>query len=170
MTKLNDMQSILLSTAGQRDSGSVYPLPDTLANVDDRASKTIAALIKRNLMEDRETGDAVSVAREDGDLRYGVFITPAGLAAIGLGEGEGAGSDVTPPMPVQPKPERQTKAALITALLQREQGATLRELIATTGWLPHTTRAALTGLRKKGRTIERSKRDDATCYRIVAAG
>lgn len=170
MTKLNDMQSILLSTAGQRDSGSVYPLPDTLANADDRASKTIAALIKRNLMEDRETGDAVSVAREDGDLRYGVFITPAGLAAIGLGEGEGAGSDVTPPMPVQPKPERQTKAALITALLQREQGATLRELIATTGWLPHTTRAALTGLRKKGRTIERSKRDDATCYRIVAAG
>ncbi|WP_426265502.1 DUF3489 domain-containing protein [Sphingomonas sp. PWP1-2] len=170
MTKLNDMQSILLSTAGQRDSGSVYPLPDTLANADDRASKTIAALIKRNLMEDRETGDAVSVAREDGDLRYGVFITPAGLAAIGLGEGEGAGSDVTPPMPVQPKPERQTKAALITALLQREQGATLTELIATTGWLPHTTRAALTGLRKKGRTIERSKRDDATCYRIVAAG
>ncbi|MDY7523141.1 DUF3489 domain-containing protein [Sphingomonas sp. 10B4] len=170
MTKLNDMQSILLSTAGQRDSGRVYPLPDTLANADDRARKAIAALIKRNLMEDRETDDAVGVAREDGDLRYGVFITPEGRAAIGLGEGEGAGPDVTPPMPAQPKPERQTRAAMVIALLQRKDGATLAELIAATGWLPHTTRAALTGLRKKGRTIERSKRDNATCYRIVATG
>jgi hypothetical protein len=37
---------------------------------------------------------------------------------------------------------------MVIALLQQEQGATLAELIATTGWLPHTTRAALTGLRK----------------------
>ena len=55
----------------------------------------------------------------------------------------------------------------MVALLRREQGATLAELIEATGWLPHTTRAALTGLRKKGHVIERSKRDDATCYRIA---
>ncbi len=41
-------------------------------------------------------------------------------------------------------------------------------MIEATNWLPHTTRAALTGLRKKGHEIERSKRDDTTCYRIVA--
>jgi site-specific DNA recombinase len=35
-------------------------------------------------------------------------------------------------------------------LLQRDCGATLEELIAATDWLPHTTRAALTGLRKRG--------------------
>jgi hypothetical protein len=40
--------------------------------------------------------------------------------------------------------------------------------MAATGWLPHTTRAALTGLRKKGHVIEKTKRDDATCYRIEA--
>ena len=30
---------------------------------------------------------------------------------------------------------------------------TLAELIAATGWLPHTTRAALTGLRKRGYAV-----------------
>ena len=67
-----------------------------------------------------------------------------------------------PPLP--PKP---SKTAAVLALLQRGEGATLPELVAATGWLPHTTRAALTGLRKKGHTIERSKRGDATCYRIA---
>ncbi|MDB5677443.1 DUF3489 domain-containing protein [Sphingomonas bacterium] len=67
---------------------------------------------------------------------------------------------------VQPalEPVKKTKTALVLELLQREGGATLAELVNATGWLPHTTRAALTGLRKKGHTIDRSKRDDATCY------
>lgn len=54
----------------------------------------------------------------------------------------------------------------IVELLRRPAGATLTELIDATGWLPHTTRAALTGLRKKGHVIDKTKRDDATCYRI----
>ena len=53
-------------------------------------------------------------------------------------------------------------------MLEREQGATLGEMVEATGWLPHTTRAALTGLRKKGRVIEKIKRGDQTCYRIAA--
>lgn len=63
-----------------------------------------------------------------------------------------------------------TKIAMVLDLLRRSQGATLAELVQATGWLPHTTRAALTGLRKKGHVIEKTKRDDATCYRIVEAG
>jgi hypothetical protein len=55
-------------------------------------------------------------------------------------------------------------------LLQSEDGATLAELIAATGWLPHTTRAALTGLRKKGHAIEKSQRNATTTYRIARAG
>ena len=54
------------------------------------------------------------------------------------------------------------------ALLQRADGATLAEMIEATGRLPHTTRAALTGLKKKGHAVEKAKRDDATCYRIAA--
>lgn len=64
---------------------------------------------------------------------------------------------------------RITKASIILDLLRREQGATLSELVAATGWLPHTTRAALTGLRKKGHVLDKYIRDDVTCYRTSAA-
>jgi hypothetical protein len=41
-------------------------------------------------------------------------------------------------------------------------------LIAATGWLPHTTRAALTGLRKSGFEIERRQEDgQGSIYRII---
>ena len=63
-----------------------------------------------------------------------------------------------------------SKIAAVIALLGREQGATLVEMVEATGWLPHTTRAALTGLKKKGHTITKQKRADVTCYRIVKAG
>lgn len=62
-----------------------------------------------------------------------------------------------------------SKISAVIALLEREQGATLAEMVEATGWLPHTTRAALTGLKKKGHTITRDKRDDVTCYRIAKA-
>lgn len=64
---------------------------------------------------------------------------------------------------------RVTKSSLLLDLLRREDGATLAELVDATGWLPHTTRAALTGLRKKGHVLAKSTRDNATCYRIEAA-
>ncbi len=49
-----------------------------------------------------------------------------------------------------------------------QQGATLAELVAATGWLPHTTRAALTGLRKRGYAvgIDRADKARGSVYRI----
>ncbi|WP_292682923.1 DUF3489 domain-containing protein [Novosphingobium sp.] len=77
----------------------------------------------------------------------------------------------------EPKPEAvsappaakpQSKAALVEDLLQRSGGASLDNLCQATGWLPHTCRAFLTGLRKKGRALERSKREDGVnIYRMV---
>ena len=62
----------------------------------------------------------------------------------------------------------ETKQARVIAILARDNGATLAELIAVTGWLPHTTRAALTGLRHKGFVLDKSKREDGTTvYRIT---
>ena len=76
----------------------------------------------------------------------------------------------TKPAPSKPnKAPLITKSASVIALLQRDEGATLPELIAATGWLPHTTRAALTGLKKKGHVIVRDKRGDVTCYCIAPA-
>lgn len=164
MPKLNDTQRILLSTACQRDSGSLLPIPACLADVDDRASKALSALIKSGHAEERETSDAAARHRSNGDIDYGVFATAVGCAAIGIGW-EGRGGAV--PTPPAPPAVRTSKRSDVIALLQQPDGATTAELIASTDWLPHTMRAALTGLRKSGHTIERSKRGTETCYRIV---
>jgi DNA-binding IclR family transcriptional regulator len=42
-------------------------------------------------------------------------------------------------------------------LLRRADGATIVDLSEATGWLPHTTRAALTGLRKRGYAVVREE-------------
>jgi hypothetical protein len=65
------------------------------------------------------------------------------------------------------KPTRVSKRDAVLALLRRPKGATLAELIDITGWLPHSTRAALTDLRKSGHTIEKRKRGEVTCYHIA---
>jgi DNA-binding IclR family transcriptional regulator len=64
----------------------------------------------------------------------------------------------------------ETKQTRVITLLGRDTGASLSDLIAATGWLPHTTRAALTGLRHKGFVLDRGKRaDGTTVYRISSA-
>lgn len=62
-----------------------------------------------------------------------------------------------------------SKAEAVVALLSRDNGATLDDMIAATGWLPHTTRAALTGLRKKGHAIASEKVDGVRTYHITVA-
>ena len=58
--------------------------------------------------------------------------------------------------------------AQVIELLQCGDGATLAELVAATGWLPHTTRAALTGLRRRGYAvgIDRADKVRGSVYRI----
>ena len=63
-------------------------------------------------------------------------------------------------------PRPGSKTAAIIDLLQQDQGATIDELIAATGWLRHTTRAALTGLKKREYQIARSRSDGVTRYKI----
>ena len=83
--------------------------------------------------------------------------TPAPLAPV-----EAAGTSEPGPC------RRGSKRDLILSLLSRKEGASIAELMAATGWLPHTTRAALTGLRRGGWSIERTKQvDGATVYRAV---
>ena len=69
---------------------------------------------------------------------------------------------------VDPSPRPESKIAQVIRLLERDAGASLDEMVEATGWLPHTTRAALTGLKKKGHVITKGKRGDVTCYFIVS--
>ena len=59
-----------------------------------------------------------------------------------------------------------TKLSAVVDMLKRETGASLTELTATTGWLSHTVRASLTGLRKRGMILIRSKVGDETRYTV----
>jgi hypothetical protein len=70
--------------------------------------------------------------------------------------------------PMSPAPRPGTKIARVIELLQHDQGATLETLIVATGWLPHTARAALTGLRHRGYDVrlERGEKGSASVYRI----
>lgn len=97
-------------------------------------------------------GDHARVATEHGDM-----------AEIGAHGGEPAA-----PMIVADA-RAPTKISIVLDLLRRAGGATLPELTKATGWLPHSTRAALTGLRKKGHPVTRARRDEVTCYHIPGA-
>ncbi|WP_114521751.1 DUF3489 domain-containing protein [Altererythrobacter sp. ZODW24] len=66
-------------------------------------------------------------------------------------------------------PKAKSKIASVVALLERSDGAALGDIVAATGWQAHSARAALTGLRKKGHTIEKSKIGGVTRYSIEVA-
>ncbi len=54
-------------------------------------------------------------------------------------------------------PAKINKNDTILKLLWRPNGATIAQLQKATGWKPHSIRAALTGLRKKGHVVQRDK-------------
>jgi hypothetical protein len=160
--KLNDLQLILLSTASQPESGCLLPYTDQLSAAEASVRKAAEALLKCGLVQETATRDAKLEWRTEDDEVLTLTITEAGLQAIGASDTVAQAAEA--PSPAQP---RESKASMVLCLLQRAEGATRAELIDATAWLPHTTRAALTGLRKKGHSIERTKRDDVTCYRIT---
>jgi hypothetical protein len=67
-------------------------------------------------------------------------------------------------------PRDGSKLALMIDLLRRADGATIVDLTQATGWLAHTTRAAITGLRKRGYAVTRERSDAGeSVYRISGA-
>jgi hypothetical protein len=73
--------------------------------------------------------------------------------------------------PSRRRPRIGSKLDCLLGMVSTNEGATLDQLIGATGWLPHTARAALTGLRKRGYDVrlERGDRETAAVYRLTAA-
>lgn len=70
-------------------------------------------------------------------------------------------------MTAKTKPQP-TKSESILKLISRPAGASLGALEKATGWQPHSVRAALTGLRKAGHSVERDKdAKGVTVYRVA---
>jgi hypothetical protein len=183
MTKLTDTQLCILSKAAQREDGIVI-LPERLKG--GAAQAVLGKLIEGGLVEEIAGGLDLPAWRRDEEGRpVALRVTSGGLQVIGIETEKGpeeerdlAAAAGAPPgggeaiaqenRHGQPASARAgSKQALVIEMLAREGGASMDELTAATGWLPHTTRAALTGLRKKGHAITRAKRaDGASTYRI----
>ena len=114
-----------------------------------------------------ETGKTLTKARKATSGKRRMAREPGNLATPGTAGPDGPSAAAARAPASSPAPT--SKIAAVIALLERKQGATLAEMVEATGWLPHTTRAALTGLKKKGHTISKDKRGDVTCYRIAKA-
>ena len=168
--KLTDTQLVILSTAAQRDDG-VAVLPDRLKG---GAAKAVVGklLALEFLKEVRVKRDEPAWRKDEESKPIGLKITNAGATAIGVeDQGEREPESVAPAMSprnaagiekLAREPRAGSKQAQIIALMRRKSGATLDDLVAATGWLPHTTRAALTGLRKRGYAVEKAKRSTGT--------
>lgn len=176
--KLSDLQLILLTTAAAREDRSLLPVVDSVASDAARVRRAIGSLIKRSLVEERPTTEVGAVFRQDEERRIGAFISDAGVAALYGREkatsddqniAEGTIPEMAPGASTGSKGRQNTKQSLVISLLQGDGGATLNKLVEATGWLPHTTRAALTGLRKKGNAIARTKVEGVTRYSLPSA-
>jgi hypothetical protein len=150
-------------------------------------SKVNAKLVKLGLACEIEAKPGAPIWRRDeAGQGYALKLTAAGLKAIAIDEGSPEAIEPGEAPKLQAKngaspddgghparvtaPREGSKLALVIELLQSVDGATIADLTQATGWLPHTTRAALTGLRNRGYAVIRERigaRDSV--YRISHA-
>ena len=79
-----------------------------------------------------------------------------------------AGDLGTAVVPGADRPPASTKRAMLIGMLERPEGASVAEIGQLLSWLPHTVRAAITGLRHAGREVTRSKAENAqSVYRLA---
>ncbi len=158
---------MILSAAAGRKTRAVLPLSKSLKISKGAAAIVLKALINKGLIEEHPAGPRTEVWREDKTgRRFTLTITDAGLAGL----------DEEPAKPTSRRTSKRSgvaskngtptgKAGTILGLLSRPKGARINELQKATGWQSHSIRAALTGLRKRGIAITRSKDDGVTIYR-----
>jgi hypothetical protein len=195
--KLTDTQLMMLSAAAQRNDRYLIAVPNLkVAAAQKIASKLIGAGLVREIRA--KAGAPVWRRDEDAELSYALRLTAAGVNAVAddkslepgridddgdlrenLALARSSSEELSAPdlssagengaAPQRSSlPRGGTKLAQVVELLQQDRGASIAELIVLTGWLPHTTRAALTGLRKRGfvTAIDRSDKERGSIYRV----
>jgi Protein of unknown function (DUF3489) len=190
MTKLSDSQAVILSAASERDDGAVLPLPETLKIRGGAVDKVLGSLKAKGLIEHRGSrrGDnppplrisragleAIGIEPEDAaDIQRGAT-EGARLADTADVEGRarsGAPADRQPDTATTGTPRAGTKQALMIALLNRPDGATVEQIAAATGWQHHTIRGAISGALKKrlGLTVETTRNREVGPNKTGAKG
>jgi hypothetical protein len=188
MPKLTDTQLMLLSKATQQDG--IVLIPANLKGA--AATKVIKPLLAKGLLQEMPPQPGTPAWRRDEreGQSYALVITREGREAINVEEAgeqpdqpadrptrtprraaKPAGRKATKRAAGDAAPRPGSKLARVIEMLGAATGTTIDALVKKTEWQPHTTRAALTGLRKRGYRIERERRQDGkTKYRIVGGG
>ncbi len=177
--KPTDAQLLMLGAAAQRED-RILAAPPKLKGV--VAQKVAAKLIAAGLVKEVKAKTGAPSWRRDAGTgqSFALKLTAAGLKASAIDNGVAAsttavettpkeGAEVADTTPAALAPREGTKISRVVGLLQRDNGAMLDEVIAATGWLPHTSRAALTGLRKRGYAIEKHRNAEGRRGYIIAA-
>jgi len=165
--KLTTTQRNMLSVASQREGRCVESSPDLTGS----AARAFATrLIEAGLAREIRTKDGLPVWRHDKDAgyNYSLKLTSSGMKiASENADAVQPGAD-THSIVTSSTPREHTKLSQVMLMLSKEGGSTIEEVSKAMGWLPHTTRATLTGLRKRGIRIIRLTREGerGSSYRI----
>lgn len=172
---LTDTQLVLLSQASQRTDGKIVPPVHLKGGV---FRRVMASLAGKGLVQTAAAPEVSAAGQQDGDHAEACpVISPAGLAVLGImNDAVPSFSEGANTIPVDAKPEAMrsprvgSKQAQVLELLAHPDGKTLDEIMSTTGWLPHTARAVLSGFCKRGYAIERlGNGEGCSRYRLIAS-
>jgi hypothetical protein len=124
-------------------------------------------------------GERRSPANKDATLkaigrsaeRLGLSTEAVLAAAPGLLDGrldaDSWRAQLSEPPAKKPRRSREgTKEAQLIAMLRRPEGATIAQVIAATGWQPHTVRGAISGALKKKRGLDVTSEKNAAGERV----
>jgi hypothetical protein len=173
-TTLNPNQQAILEHAVQNSGGKIVWFPEHIKG--GARVKVLESMFKRALIT--PDGDDWVVAAEGYDAlglpRPGALPPTIKLDDPEL-ETEVASAEASWQMPAKDKPHHiraDSKQALVIALLQRPEGATIAQIMESTQWQQHTVRGTLAGSLKKrlGLTITSTKEvGGQRVYRIEAS-
>lgn len=194
MPKLNDTQLTILTRAAQCEDRAIAKLDKRAATRD-----SVAELLKSKLLGTvpKTPGHALW-ERDKSGLPLGLVITLKGLKAINAdeagpevtardepstappasaprkgAEGNNAGKRKTAGTRTNTKPRPVhrpgSKLDAIVKLMRRPKGASIEQMMAETGWQPHSVRGAISGAIKKklGLAVSSERSGDERLYRIA---
>jgi hypothetical protein len=167
ITKINltDHQRCVLQAASRSANLNVWPLPQRLCLSKGSATIVVKGLLMKGLIAERAALGHDAVWREAEDGRpMTLVITKAGLAAVGMlpeinesrnpadndpAQKADVAAERGPTAPVsqnqQRRPRAGSKLAMLVELLERNEGATIEEMVAVLKWQQHTIRGVMSG-------------------------
>lgn len=162
MTKLNCKQTAILANAANLANGSVLPLPEGMAFRGGALNAVLRAMERRGLLQRSsdnnwtltKTGHiAAAETGKDAKLAPSYAAPATSTRDRKTLNDDKANSDNERPTVFRSG----TRQAQLLEMLHRDKGADIDEMVQVTGWQQHSIRAVLTGFRKRGIEVTRTK-------------